>query len=928
MNSKAYIPLLLMGTTLLMTTACSENLMADLGFTSRGDKISFTVNTEETLEETTRGATQAKAVAFEGTQPSRPLYLSAEVTQRPAVTRGTRIEDAEHLQSFGVSAIRANENVSAEQFATATPDFFYNLKAERNTSDVFEIAEDFYWPSTTDKLFFYAYTPYDDKTAGNKVQISDADAGGAQKVSFTVDTDVANQVDLMTASAETTSFHSASGSTSKSSVGLDFKHELTAIRFVIGEQWLAGNIKSVGIYNVHGVGTMTIGADDASKWVWKNKAGTDVAATDDFVLTVDKIGVTGTEGEQFIDNTSLYFLMIPQSFDDNDDAYVEVKYQDNSYEYTVTAPLKGQDAWVRNTTVTYAISSHELTKLKIGSIQWPSNTEWKGPKTAFVSGDEVGLYVVDEDGTYLPHKNVRCTYNGSSWTVHHPENNPVYMLPGQQYFFYYPYTPTPDTTYPVAGQGTTNTAATDFFSHLISGWTPAALQNDAQGTVFKAQDLQVGKASVSTSVASTINATMAHQMNLAIITLGQKTINKKGYNDAYKHLSTDANYKWLHSSTFGVIDANYNITASSTFGGDNRPWKNTSNNKYYFVFKPVVDLVSESGTDIEGLQSDNVSADWTENFKTTDVGKGFERTAQSTRTEYVTSEHKEVSNDSYTMATGDVLYADGAMTHYGQSLYPYSSKKAIGIVFMTTSPGANEPAGWTHGYAMALSELNNGISWSTTDVTVNAYVTSYGAAITNFNGYSETLATKNAGISSSFPAAWGAWQYTAKDNSGNSVALTGILSTLGAHWFLGSSGHWFKIITELGGIIASERASDDLSNQVSWRTDNSNTRICRDNINRYLNHVISGGYTLNTSVQRIPSVTSAEATTDNPIWDPVYTTSTEYSNTNIFTILFGTSNDVCICAGRDGFASKNLSTSVHAGTRTASLRRIRPVIGF
>ena len=712
MNSKAYIPLLLMGTTLLMTTACSENLMADLGFTSRGDKISFTVNTEETLEETTRGATQAKAVAFEGTQPSRPLFLSAEVTQRPAVTRGTRIEDAGHLQSFGVSAIKANENVSAEQFATATPDFFYNLKAERNTSDVFEIAEDFYWPSTTDKLFFYAYTPYDDKTASNKVQISDADAGGAQKVTFTVDTNVGNQVDLMTAYAETTSFHSASGSTNKSSVGLDFKHELTAIRFVIGEQWLAGNIKSVGIYNVHGVGTMTIGADDASKWVWKNKAGTDVAATDDFVLTVDKIGVTGTEGEQFIDNTSLYFLMIPQSFDDNDDAYIEVKYQDNSYEYTVTAPLKGQAAWVRNTTVTYAISSHELTKLKIGSIQWPSNTDWKGPKTAFVSGDEVGLYVVDEDGTYLPHKNVRCTYNGSSWTVHHPDNNPVYMLPGQQYFFYYPYTPTPDTTYPVAGQGTTNTAATDFFSHLISGWTPAALQNDAQGTVFKAQDLQVGKATVSTSVASTINATMAHQMNLAIITLGQKTINEMGYYDTKKHLSNDANYEWVHTSVYGVVNSNYDITASSTFGGSNRPWKNTSNNKYYFVFKPVVDLVSESGTDIEGLQSDNVSADWTENFKTTDIGKGFERTAQSTRTEYVSGRHVVTSNTSYTLAIGDLFYADGAIA---KSKSTYDGQKTfVGLVFRTSTTAKDKAinAKFKHGYVMGSTMLEGNFGGS------------------------------------------------------------------------------------------------------------------------------------------------------------------------------------------------------------------------
>ncbi len=798
MNNKAYITLLLMGTALSLTTSCSEDSTS--GSVLQGNKISFTVNTEEAIEESTRGASGVNTVAFQGTQPSRPLYLSAEVSQRPAVTRGTRIEDADHLTSFGVSAIKTSENVSAEQFAASTPDFFYNQEATRNANDVFEIAHDYYWPSSTDKLFFYAYTPYGD----SNVLISDETDGGAQKVSFTVDTDVANQVDLMTASAESTAFRSASGTTTKSSVGLDFKHELTAIRFVIGEQWLAGNIKSVGIYNVHGKGTMTIGADDASKWVWKNKAGNDVAATDDFVLTVDKIGVTGANGEEFIDNTSLYFLMIPQSFDDNDDAYIEVKYQDNTYEYTVTAPLKGMDAWVRNTTVTYAISSHELTKLKIGTISWPSNTEWKGPKTAFVNGDEVGLYVVDEDGAYLPHKNVRCTYNGSSWTIHHPTNNPVYMLPGRQYFFYYPYTPTPDTTYPVAGQGTTNTAATDFFSHLISGWTPAALQNDAQGTVFKAQDLQVAKGVAHPTITSTISATMAHQMNLAIITLGQKTINKKGYNDAYKHLSTDANYKWLHSSTFGVIDANYNITASSTFGGDNRPWKNTSNNKYYFVFKPVVDLVSESGTDIEGLQSDNVSADWTENFKTTDIGKGVERTAQSTRTEYVTSEHKQVSNTSYTLAAGHVLYSDGAISECTTSAvnsYTSSTRVAIGIVFaLNANMSQNDKnRGWTHGVAFAL----NSPGYTTWGPYGNTAVTGLNCiqAQSDREGYNETYALR----SSTYPACYSAWNYSAKNKAGNgNVALSGLLTArtgyTAPHWYLPSAGQLIDILVNIAGL--------------------------------------------------------------------------------------------------------------------------------
>lgn len=789
MKTKAYIPLLLMGTGLLMTTACTNDL-AD-GFFSRGDKIRFTANADETVDVTTRGIAEARTVAFEGTQPSRPLYLSAEITPCPAVTRGARVEAASDLTSFGVSAIRASENVTDEQFAAATPDFFYNLEATRNTNDVFEIAQDFYWPSSTDKLFFYAYAPYGD----SNVQLSDQDAGGAQKVSFTVDTNVANQVDLMTANAETTAFRSASGSDSKSAVPLNFKHELTAIRFVIGEQWLAGNIKSVGIYNVHGKGTMTIGANDASKWVWKNKAGNDVAATDDFVLTVDKIGVTGTEDEEFIDDTDLYFLMIPQSFDDNDDAYIEVKYQDNSYEYTVTAPLKGQAAWQRNTTVTYAISSHELTKLKIGSITWPANTDWKGPKTAFVSGDEVGLYVVGEDGTTLPYKNIRCTYNGSTWTVHHPDNAPVYVIPGRQYFFYYPYTPTPDTTYPVAGQGTTNTAATDFFSHLISGWTPAALQNDAQGTVFKAQDLQVGKATVSTSVASTINATMAHQMNLAIITLGQKTINELGYNRTIYKL--DNSYSWVHStSAKTIIKTNYEITASSTFGGDNRPWKNTSNDKYYFVFKPVVDLVSESGTDILGLQSDNVSSDWTENFKTTEIGKGFERTAQSTRTQIDTGRNVD-TNETYTLAVGDIYYSNGAISH---SLITTASNSnygtPVGIVGYVGNDAYTEKniVSGKGGHALVMCLKNSGISleWKTTntdDGRTKVSASNYNAVL---SGYTESHALSD----NNHPAIKNAVEYTGL-----------VASTKSTGWFVGSTGQWVKVMKNLGNVTLSEEWS-------------------------------------------------------------------------------------------------------------------------
>ena len=443
---------MLAGVAVFTLASCAESVSEFFGLEDR-ELITFTATTDDEISDLTRAAIEedSRVTVFKNTEPEKPLLLSSSVTKRDVeATRGHRVTSADELSAFRVSSAIASKNISEEEFAALAPNYFYNVKAAKNSNNIYEIERDYYWPSSDEKLWFYAYTPCDD----DNVVISDVSQGGPQKVTFTVASNVVNQIDLMTADASSTAFTTASGETTKTSVALNFRHELTAIRFIIGEQWLAGSIKSIGIYNVHGKGTMTIGSDDATKWAWTNKTGTQTfGATDDFVLTVDKGGLAGIINEQFIDDQDLYFLMIPQSFDDNNDAYVEVKYQDNAREYTVRAPLKGQSAWVRNTTVTYAISSHELTKLKVGSITWPSNSGegvWNGPKTDFVAGDEVGLYVVDPDGQTIQdyYRNVRCTFDGGHWTVNHPENHPVYKLPGYQYFFYYPYTPIPRRRWP------------------------------------------------------------------------------------------------------------------------------------------------------------------------------------------------------------------------------------------------------------------------------------------------------------------------------------------------------------------------------------------------------------------------------------------------------------------------------------------------
>ncbi len=754
MKIRSLIYNMLTGVALFTLSACADSVSEFFGLEDR-ERISFTATTDEKIEELTRAAINEDSyvTAFQNTQPKKPLVLSSSVTRRDTeTTRGQRIGSAEDLTAFRVSAAIASRNVSEDAFAALTPNYFYNLKAQKNSDDIFEISRDYYWPSSDDKLWFYAYAPCDD----SNVLISDQTVGGPQKVSFTVATNVNNQVDLMTANAATTSFTSASGETTKTSVALNFRHELTAIRFIIGEQWLAGSIKSIGIYNVHGRGTMTIGADDATKWEWKNKAGNAVTATDDFVLTVDKGGLSGTDGEEFIEDTDLYFLMIPQSFDDNNDAYIEVKYQDNAREYTVSAPLKGQPAWVRNTTVTYAISSHELTKLKIGTISWPDATgadAWNGPKTDFAAGDEVGLYVVDPDGlTIQPHhQNVRCSYDGGSWTVHHPEDHPVYKLPDYQYFFYYPYTPTPDTTYPVAGQNTTNTTATAFFSHLIEGWRPAAVQNTSLATL-NAQDLQVAKGVDDAQQSSTVNATMAHQMNLAKLKLGGTSVT-----DTWIYPIDNGAYTWNYQPD------NRDVMASDNFSV-NFPYL-YSDAHYYFVFAPV-ETNTDTGVLLKALNNLGTATDWSWELKSLERGKLLTHTATSADVGNNVMHNNEltVAQISPLTATGSALTIPVTVTVNSTALtkgtdYTVSYKNSSNTTVTSISAAGNytayiSPKGRYSGDAVSrpftVNKAGKGISFANTSV-VKTYgdaaftqtVTKTGTGTVTYDSDNANVATVN-----------------------------------------------------------------------------------------------------------------------------------------------------------------------------------------
>jgi hypothetical protein len=141
-----------------------------------------------------------------------------------------------------------------------------------------------------------------------------------------------------------------------------------------------------------------------------------------------------------------------------------------------------------------------------------------------------------------------------------------------------------------------------------------------------------------------------------------------------------------------------------------------------------------------------------------------------------------------------------------------SNKTPIGIVFSKKTSTIDQAHGWTHGYAMALTNASTSEeAWCTSisydeagdtygSFTYSDYAGSYTSFIADKDGYSETQAIKNSGkdtySQNSYPAFWYALNY-GTSNENNTTYMSPPKSS---GWFLPSIGQWWDIIINLGGI--------------------------------------------------------------------------------------------------------------------------------
>ncbi|SNU03615.1 Glycine rich protein [Prevotellaceae bacterium MN60] len=537
----------------LLLTACTQDIAQEFFAGNDDNSVTFTAQTIMTEDET-RSVSAPEALPLTGDGLNLWL-MPSETPMGGDVTRGTQINSVSELSSFGVSAFKHGAIPSGKtlnEYLTDNhlkPDFFYNMEATKVTgTEKFKLTTNYYWPASNETLSFFAYAPYGDGNVG----LSAETAEGPQVITFKVNTVVKDQADFMTAQASSTAHTSASETPS---VRLNFTHHLTGVRFVLGDQFLKGWVKSISLKGVYTEGKYTIGGN----WTL------DDTKKGNFTISynMDK-PVTGTPSET-VTAPNETFLMIPHTFADDDAATIEVVYNDGYTDYIVSAPLKGQ-TWRAGKTVTYAITSKKLTTLQISSITFPDTPEGDY-KRAWAAGDKVGMYVVGSDGLKLKHKNIPVTFDGTKWNIDHTTaEGTIYKLPGESFYFYYPYSTVSNNQplgYPEQCPELKAEAPT-FFEGVIYYFPIKADQSNPTDHV--ACDLQVAKAE-DEGHASTIKATMLRQVGLARFKFAQKKTIPETVTYTYSGANATTNTKTTTGSV--TIYPSTNFVGNKPYLGDN-----------------------------------------------------------------------------------------------------------------------------------------------------------------------------------------------------------------------------------------------------------------------------------------------------------------------------------------------------------------------
>ena len=161
------------------------------------------------------------------------------------------------------------------------------------------------------------------------------------------------------------------------------------------------------------------------------------------------------------------------------------------------------------------------------------------------------------------------------------------------------------------------------------------------------------------------------------------------------------------------------------------------------------------------------------------------------------------------------LYNDGT---WGTTI-PTSTatRQIIGVVFSNATSAADQAHGWSHGYALAVTNAQNtgGAAWSTNNVAeLGSFTNTPSLIMTNMDGYTETQTIKTkagSNLQSQYPAFYYATSYGTAAVGGVKYAAPS--GTSG--WYLPSAGQSYLIVKNLGGITATPTSG---GTSINWNS--------------------------------------------------------------------------------------------------------------
>lgn len=319
--------------------------------------VSFAPEVSATWDATTRSAAdmpQDTVVALDGA--NTPLYLHtiyvdsiASPTASGDSLSLTRAAAAtEVYDPFGVSAFAYTDAWDDNK----TPNYFHDIAASKDGA----LASTYYWPGAAYTMRFFAYSP-----KGNEAyKLSDITKKGSPTIAVKTPAEVSKQLDLLVANTA-----DVAGNTN-AAVPLKFKHALTAVKFVCGDDMQAGKVESISLMGVCSTGTYNMNATS-----WSAQA-TPATFTQTFTPQINTDGTPNTP----ITTDAQTFMMIPQTLPAA--AKLQVVFIDAANNrYTLTAPIAGAE-WPMGKTVIYKLSTTSINWQYFITATAPADFTYKG----------------------------------------------------------------------------------------------------------------------------------------------------------------------------------------------------------------------------------------------------------------------------------------------------------------------------------------------------------------------------------------------------------------------------------------------------------------------------------------------------------------------------------------------------------------------